>query len=181
MATVETSHDNQNGGGRPRPDLTGVLVERVLDAGTIGTVLNEAPREAAKALGLSTVLASRVMQNGAWVPWARYGEDPTSDPGQPAWPERTPATAIAREDPTVGPDNFHPVVAIVLARSWVLAPIERQGRLMGFLHANPGTCEPGATLSKSRQIAQWQSLWMFAEQLAARCEHVERRSHPNDT
>lgn len=181
MAAVETSHDNQTGGGRPLPDLTGVVAKRVLDAVAISAVLNEAPREAAEVLGFSTVLVSRVMQNGAWVPWARFGEDPTSDSGQPAWPARTPGPAFAREDPLVGPDDFHPVVAIVLARSWVLAPVERHGRLIGFLHANPGTCEPGATLGKSREIAQWHPLWMFAEQLAVRCEHVERRSHPNGT
>jgi hypothetical protein len=175
MAPVETSHHLEIASGWPLRESADVVGDRLLRAAPTSAVLNDAPREAAQALRLRTVLVSRVMQDGAWIPWSRYGEDPASGPGVWAWPASTPVAAITGDDLTVGPDEIHPAVATVLARWWVLAPIERHQRLIGFLHANPGTCEPGAIFSESCGMMLWQPLWLFAEQLAARCERVERR------
>lgn len=166
MATSPTSRHSETAARRPLPEPSSADGERAMDPVATATILNEAPRRAAQRLGLDTVLASRVMPDGEWIPWARYGDYPAPADSAHAWPACTRARWQSSCEATLGPDDLHPAVADVLARSWVLAPIEREHHLIGFLHAHPrahkqqrggyGTC-------------YWQPLWTFAEELAAEC------------
>lgn len=139
--------------------MGGVTPESVLV-----TTLNQAPRAAAEALEVDTVLVSRVLRDGSWVPWPRQGDDPTHAPGLPPWP-LTSSFINSWADPE---GEFHPRVSAILAKRWITVPIYRHGQLIAFLHVAPiaGTSDdPSAPFALTGDRSR---VWSLASQLGRR-------------